>query len=71
MAIAPAGTPKPILDKLNASLKQALESPALKERMVKEGFDPTTSTPEEARARLEKELPQWAKLIKERGITAE
>jgi hypothetical protein len=39
--------------------------------MTREGFDPTPSTPAEARARVERELPVWAKLIKERGITAE
>ncbi|MDR6767808.1 tripartite-type tricarboxylate transporter receptor subunit TctC [Acidovorax delafieldii] len=71
IVFAPAGTPKPIIDKLNATLNQALGTPALKERMAKDGFDPIPSTPEQARARLETEMPQWAKLIKERGITAE
>ena len=71
IVFAPAGTPKPIIDKLNATLNQALGTPALKERMAKDGFDPIPSTPEQARARLEQEMPLWAKLIKERGITAE
>ena len=71
IVFAPAGTPKPVIDKLNTSLNQALNAPALRERMAKDGFDPTPSTPEQARARLEQEMPQWAKLIKERGITAE
>jgi len=71
MVFAPAGTPKAQIDKLNTALNQALNSTALRERMVREGFDPTPSTPAQARARLEKELPQWAKLIKDRGITAE
>ena len=71
IVFAPAGTPKPIIDKLNATLNQALGTPALKERMTKDGFEPIPSTPEQARARLEQEMPQWAKLIKERGITAE
>ena len=71
IVFAPAGTPKPVIDKLNATLNQALNTPALKERMAKDGFDPIPSTPEQARARLETEMPRWAKLIKERGITAE
>jgi tripartite-type tricarboxylate transporter receptor subunit TctC len=71
MVFAPAATPRPVIDKLNASLNQALATTALKERMVKEGFDPLPSTPAEARSRLEADLPKWAKLIKERGITAE
>ena len=71
IVFAPSSTPKPIIDKLNATLNQTLASTAVKERMIKEGFDPIPSTPAQARARLEKEMPQWAKLIKERGITAE
>ena len=71
IVFAPAATPKPLIDKLNASLVKALNTPALKEKMIKEGFDPETSTPAEAKAKLTKELALWAKLVKERGITAE
>jgi tripartite-type tricarboxylate transporter receptor subunit TctC len=71
MVFAPAKTPQPIIEKLNVALRKALDTPAVKERMVKDGFDPIPSTPAEAKARLEKELPVWTKLIKERGITAE
>ena len=71
MVFAPARTPAPVIDKLNASLRKVLDTPAVKERMVKDGFDPAPSSPAQARARLEKELPEWAKLIRERGITGE
>jgi tripartite-type tricarboxylate transporter receptor subunit TctC len=71
MVFAPAKTPQSAIDKLNAALRQALESPAVKERMTKDGFDPLPTTPMEAKSRLEKEMPVWAKLVKERGITAE
>lgn len=71
IVFAPAGTPRPVIDKLNQSLNQALATPALKERMVREGFDPLPTSPEQARARLEKEMPTWARLVKERGITTD
>lgn len=71
MMFAPANTPAPIIAKLNATLVQTLNQPALKARMVKEGFDPLPSSPGEARSLLDQELPRWAKLVKERGITAE
>ncbi len=71
MVFVPAKTPQPIVDKLNQALRRTLETPAVRERMVKDGFDPIPSSPSEAKARLEKELPAWTKLIKERGITAE
>lgn len=68
---APAGTPKPVIDKLNATLVATLQSATVRGRMTKEGFEPTPSTPEQAQARVVAEMPKWAKLIKERGITAE
>ncbi len=68
---APAATPKPVIDKLNATLVTVLQSAAVKDRMTKEGFEATPSTPEQARARVEAEMPKWAKLVKERGITSE
>ena len=71
MVFAPAATPRPVIDKLNATLQAVLGAQALKDRMAKEGFESTPSTAAQARARLEKELPQWAKLVKERGITAD
>ncbi|MET1114083.1 MAG: tripartite tricarboxylate transporter substrate binding protein [Comamonas sp.] len=71
IVFAPAGTPAPVIDKLSTSLRAALANPAVAARMSKEGFDPLISTPAEARARLERELPQWGKLVKDRGITAE
>lgn len=71
MVFAPAKTPQPIIDKLNTALRQALETPAVKERMAKDGFDAMPSTSVEAKNRLEKEVPMWSKLIKERGISAE
>lgn len=70
MVFAPAGTPKAVIDRLNTTLNAALTGDA-KDRMIKEGFDPMPTTPEAARARLEKELPMWAQLIRQRGITAE
>lgn len=68
MVVAPAGTPKDVINKLNTALNKALETPALRDRMNKEAFEPTPSTPEQARTRLAAEMPTWAKLVKERDI---
>lgn len=71
IVFAPAGTPQAVIDTLNTTLNATLNNSALKARMTKEGFDPTPSTPDQARQRLEKEIPIWGKLIKERGISAD
>lgn len=71
MVIAPAATPPAVVEKLNATLNQALTGAALKERMTKEGMDPMPGSPAQARQRLTAELPQWARLVKDRGISVE
>ncbi|MEO6292743.1 MAG: tripartite tricarboxylate transporter substrate binding protein [Burkholderiaceae bacterium] len=68
MVVAPTGTPKDVIEKLNTALNKALATPALRERMSREAFEPTPSTPEQARSRLTTDMPMWAKLIKDRGI---
>ena len=68
MVVAPTGTPKDVIEKLNTALNKALATPALRERMSREAFEPTPSTPEQARSRLTADMPMWAKLVKDRGI---
>jgi tripartite-type tricarboxylate transporter receptor subunit TctC len=43
---APAGTPRPIIERLNAELRRIVESEEMRKRLVQEGTDPQTSTPE-------------------------
>ena len=65
-----AGTPRPIIDKLNAEIVAALASPDLKERLVAIGFDIFSSTPEEFAAFMRNDRTRAAKAIKAAGIKA-
>ncbi|KPF67116.1 MFS transporter [Bosea sp. AAP35] len=69
--LAPTGTPQPVLDKLNAELNKALQSPKLKEALALQGVVPAPSTPAEAAARIDAEITKWGELIKSSGIKAE
>ena len=69
--LAPAGTPQPVLDKLNTELNKALQSPKLKEALALQGVDPKASTPAEASRLIESEITKWGDLIKTSGIKAE
>ena len=68
---APAGTPQPVLDKLNAELNEALQSPKVKEALALQGVDPKPSTPAEAAKLIESEIGKWGELIKASGIKPE
>ncbi len=65
---APAGTPKPIVDKLNQELKKAVRSPEVEEFMVTAAGEIDGGTPEELAALLRKEMVMWDKVVKDAGI---
>src|SRR5687768_16809370 len=60
----PQGTPRPIVDKLNAEIKKALETPEIKAFYPREALDPVASSPEELAALLKREIPKYAKVIR-------
>ncbi|MGA7486197.1 MAG: tripartite tricarboxylate transporter substrate-binding protein [Xanthobacteraceae bacterium] len=69
--VAPKGTPKPIVDKIQAEVVRALTDPAVKAKSEQTGNYPVTSTPEQFAAFMRKEAARWGKVIKETGITVE
>ena len=64
---APAGIPKPIVDKLNAELIKVMRSPELRERIRGQFFDLWTSTPAEFTAVIKSDLAKWGKIVKDSG----
>jgi tripartite-type tricarboxylate transporter receptor subunit TctC len=64
---APAGTPKPIIDKLNEAVRKALSDPQLKEALLKRGAEPVPGTPEEFGNHVGAEVTRWGKLVKDSG----
>ena len=66
-AFVPAGTPRPIVDKLNAELKKVLSDPAVTERLSKLTADPLYTTPEEFARQLKSGYAQYKKLIEMTG----
>jgi tripartite-type tricarboxylate transporter receptor subunit TctC len=69
--LVPAGTPRPIVEKLNADLVKVLADPDLKTRYEQLGVEPVSSTPEFFGDFIRTESARYAKLIKEIGIKAE
>ena len=63
--LAPAGTPKNIVTKINKDMAEAIHSPDVQERLSSLGFVPVGDSPEEFTATLQREIPRWAALLKE------
>jgi tripartite-type tricarboxylate transporter receptor subunit TctC len=65
---APAGTPQPVIDKLNAVLHEVLADPEVKRRALELGIDAKASTPAEMDARMRADIAKWAKVIADANI---
>jgi tripartite-type tricarboxylate transporter receptor subunit TctC len=69
--VAPAGTPRPIVDKLNAALRKALTSEEVHKRIATEGAEPLPTTPDQYAADIDREETKWSALVKKAGAKAE
>jgi tripartite-type tricarboxylate transporter receptor subunit TctC len=65
--MAPAGTPKPIVDKLNAEINKVLSRPDLQDAWAKQGALPLKMTPAEFDKYLRDDIDKWAKVVKISG----
>ena len=69
--LVPAGTPKPIVQRLHAETIKALSLPDVQAAMSRQGLEPIPSSPAELETRIAKETATWAALIKKTGIRLE
>lgn len=65
--LAPAGTPKEIVQKLNQEIVRALQTPAVRERLASQGADAVGDSPEEFAAHIQREITKWAEVVKLSG----
>jgi tripartite-type tricarboxylate transporter receptor subunit TctC len=68
---APAGTPQPIIDRLNKELRAILVTDEMKQHLLQQGSEPTPGTPEDYAANIQHEEGKWAALIKKLGLKIE
>jgi tripartite-type tricarboxylate transporter receptor subunit TctC len=69
--LAPAGTPAPIVERLNAEIRKALQSSDVVKALEQDGAQPNPTTPDEFRAYLGNEIEKWRKVIKTANIRPE
>ena len=69
--VAPAGTPQPIVEKLNGALRAALADADVRARIVADGAEPLPTTPAEYAADIDHEETKWSKIVKMSGAKVE
>ena len=69
--VAPAGTPRPVIERLDKALSLALSLAAVRSRLAVEGVEPQPGTPAEYQADIDREAALWAKVVKASGARAE
>jgi tripartite-type tricarboxylate transporter receptor subunit TctC len=67
--MAPAGTPKDVIDRIYKDTVKALAAPDVRERLQKIGTEPMGTSPADFAADIQREVPQWAEVIKAAGLT--
>jgi tripartite-type tricarboxylate transporter receptor subunit TctC len=68
--MVPAGTPQPVINRLNAELQKILETPEAQEQLLQQGAYAVKMTPEQSAERIRQEIGQWARVIQEADIKA-
>ena len=69
--MVPVNTPKPIIQRLNAEVMKALQSPDVRQKLALQGAEPLGSTPEAYGEYIQKELNRWEMVVKQTGVTLE
>jgi len=67
--IAPAGTPRPIIERISKDVAEIIRQPTLREKLATQLMEPVGSSPDELRARMDGEIERWAPVIKAENIT--
>jgi tripartite-type tricarboxylate transporter receptor subunit TctC len=69
--VAPAGTPRAIVDQLHVAVRRILQLPDVHRKLVAMGTEPAASTPDEFAAEIRDSLQRWPAVVKAAGIRAE
>ncbi len=69
--MAPAGTPRTVIDRLQSEIEKIVREPTFAARLAEQGLTPVASTPEEFAARIQSDRQKWTRLVRERGLSLE
>ena len=67
--LAPAGTPRDIVNKVHADVVAIVKRPEFQERLIRDGMDSIANTPQEFAAQIKADLVRWSRIVKASGVT--
>ncbi len=70
-AAAPAGLAKPIVTRLNSEIVDIMRAPEMRDRLISQGAEPQTNSPEQFAAYIKSEIAKWAKIVRDTGIATQ
>lgn len=70
-AAAPAGLPRNIVNRLNSEIVDIMRMPEVRDRLIAQGAEPLTCTPEQFAAYIKSEIAKWAKIVRDTGIASQ
>ncbi len=69
--MVPANTPMPVIQRLNAEVMKALQSPEVRQKLALQGVEPLGSSPEEYAVYIKEEIARWDRVVKQAGLSLE
>ena len=69
--MVPANTPRPVIQRLNAEVMKALQSPEVRQKLALQGVEPLGSSPEEYAVYIKEEIARWDRVVKQAGLSLE
>jgi tripartite-type tricarboxylate transporter receptor subunit TctC len=66
--LAPAGTPGPVIDRLNREIRKVLETADVREKLLAQGAEPMPGSPQAFASFMQEEMAKWAPVVKQAGV---
>ncbi len=68
---APGGTPRPVINRVQAEVSRVLKLPEIRDRLLRDGIEPVGGTPEDFQAHIRREMEKWGRVVREAKVAVQ